>query len=664
MRTKVAARLEQAGLAADAIEQYRILARWDDVARLVRAEAQQLIDQGRLRALGEWLDCLPDNAVTGDPWLLFCRGHALAISRPVEATAIFETAYDMFVAASDEAGQFSAAFATMEMRMMSSVSYKPWDRWIDVLGRLLELHPPEEPAAAIRAWHTFLYACLYRRPSHPLIGTAVAVLDREVFSGRLRPTQTIQAATGLIAYAHFACDEALAARVIPVLRQWLDSDQLAVMSRVLGIIWTMIYYYFDAHYLEALRWIETARGLAQRYRFGTIARSLSWYRVQSLAHLGQRDDALAEARHLYATQNDPKHSFSAAYADTSAALAHFVSGDTATAIDLGERGLEAWRENGFILAGLAWAHSMQAIYRLAAGEVETALALIEHAKAGLAGTVCNYSDALYILLRAQAAMMHGDRAGAVAHLRACLALAGNHKRIAVLSWARPFLPTLFSLAWEEGIAREKVAELIADWAIPAPSPDEPSWPRPLEICLLGGFEVRRGGRPLDFGRKPPRKMLALLKAIAICGERGLSLESAYDFFWPDQDGDAAVTSQTAALYRLRKTLGNPDAIRLIEGRLSLDPSVVWVDLTAFERLARSSRDDDGQRALSLYRGALLPHDGDEPWSTAARLRLRDTFSRLVERMAAPSKRPTRTPPNACTCAVSTLSLSPSPAIAA
>lgn len=635
LRAKVAARLEQAGLAADAIEQYRILTRWDDVARLVRAEAQQLIDQGRLRALGDWLNCLPEAVVTGDPWLLFYRGHVLAISRPTEATAIFETAYDMFVAAADEAGQFSAAFATMEMMVISSVSYKPWDRWVDTLGRLLESRAPEEPAAAVRAWHTLLFTCLYRRPSHPLIGTAVAVLDREVFSGRLRPTQTIQAATGLLAYAHFACDEALAARVMPVLRQWLDSDQLAVMSRVLGTTWTMVYHYFDARYPEALHWAERSRNLAQHHGFGTLVRMMSWYCVQSMARLGRSADALAEARRWYAIQNDPKYSFPAAYAASSAALAHFVSGDTATAIDLGERGLEAWRENGFILAGLAWAHSMQAIYRLAAGEVETALALIEHAEAGLAGTVCNYSDALRMLLRAQAAMMRGDRTGAVAHLRACLALAGNHKRIAVLSWARPFLPSLFSLAWEEGIEREKVAELIADWAIPAPSPDEPNWPRPLEVFLLGGFEVRRNGRPLDFGRKPPRKMLALLKAVAISGEHGLSLARACDFFWPDQDGDAATTAQTAALYRLRKALGDPGAIRLSEGRLTLDPDVVWVDLGAFERLAQSRGDQDGLRALSLYRGTLLPDDGDEPWSTAARLRLRDAFARLVERIAAP-----------------------------
>lgn len=635
LRTKVAGMLERAGLVADAVEQYRMLERWSDVARLVRTEAQRMIDQGRLQTLGDWLRCLPTESIAADPWLLLYRGHVTAVTNPPQAASVFESAYDRFVTAGDESGQFNAAFAMMETMMMSSASYKAWDRWIDVLAGFLESHPPEQPALKVRAWHTLLYTCLYRRPGHPLIGTAVTTLDRELFGGHLRPTQAIQAATGLIAYAHFSCDEALAARVIPALRRWLDGEQIAVMSRALGAGWMMVYHFFDARYQEALHWAGTALDLAQAYGFQTIARAWAWYRVQSMAHLGQRDAAVTEAARLQVAQDDSGQSSPAAYAATSCALAHFVAGDTATAIQLGEKGLEAWRANGFIIAGLAWAQSMQAVYRMAAGETEAALALVESAENGLAGTVCNYPDALYALLRAQAALRYADRAAAIAHLKTCLALSGNHKRIAVLSWARPFLPELFSLAWQEGIEREKVAELIVEWNVPAPSPDTPNWPRPLELYLLGDFEVRRSGLPLDFGRKPPRKVLALLKAIAICGERGLSTDSARSLFWPDQEGDAAVASQAAALYRLRKILGVPQAIRLAEGRLTLDPGLTWVDMTAFERLAASSVEQDRLQALVLYRGSLLPHDEEEPWSTAARLRLRDVFSRLVVLVAAP-----------------------------
>jgi len=128
--------------------------------------------------------------------------------------------------------------------------------------------------------------------------------------------------------------------------------------------------------------------------------------------------------------------------------------------------------------------------------------------------------------------------------------------------------------------------------------------------------------------------MALLKAIAIGGDRGLPSDMACEYLWPDLDGDAAAASLTAALYRLRKLLGSPDAIRLVEGRLVLLPDATWVDLHAFDRLAQSDDATERAQALAIYRGTLLPDD-DEPWITAPRVRVRDAFARLVERIAAP-----------------------------
>lgn len=635
LRTQVATILEGGGFVADAIEQYRTLESWGDVARIVVAAAQSMIDEGRILTLGAWLRYMPEVIVESDPWLLLFRGHVVAISDPANAVRVFEHAYDRFVAAGDRGGQFGAAFATMEATMVSSASFKSLDRWIDVLGSLLEPHRHDAPEVNIQAWHTFLFTCMYRRPDHHLIPTAVAILDGELFGERLKPAHAIQAATGLLAYAHFSCDEALAARVMVALRGWLDGDDLAVMSQVLGAGWMTVYHFFDARYQEAVHWADKARALALENGFKPQAGIQACYRAQSLAFSGVCDAPDPPAGLPPTGSDDPRRSAPAVYAATSLAIVRFLAGDVSGAIEIGETGLSLWRENGFIMAGLAWAQSMQAVYRMAAGETEAALALVAASESGLAGTVCNYPDALYALLRAEAALRRQDRSAALVHLKVSLAHADNRKRVAVLSWARPFLPVLFALAWQEGIARERVASLIAEWGIAAPAPDEPNWPRAIEIRLLGDFEVRRLGSPIDFGHKPPRRVLALLKAIVLGGERGLSVESARSQVWPDQEGDAAAMSQTAALYRLRKMLGTLEAIRLSEGLLTLDPGSIWVDASAFERLAASADEQDRLRALSIYRGALLAHDEDEPWTTAARLRLRDVFSRLVERAALP-----------------------------
>jgi LuxR family maltose regulon positive regulatory protein len=635
LRPKVAAILERTGLLTRAIEQYHVLGKTDDVARLVLAGAQTMIDQGRLPQLQEWLSLLPAASLAADPWLLLYDAHVSSTTAPAEAIAAAEAAYNRFRELGDEDGQLSAVFALMETILVGGASYRPWDRWIDVLAGLLASRPPTDPAQAVRGWHTLLYTCLYRRPGHPMIATAVRALERELLAGNLHPTQAIQAATGLIAYAHFCCDEALAARVISVMEHWLAGEQLAVMSRALAIGWLAVWYFFDARHDKALHFAESAHALAIRHGFAAQAGIHAWYRLQCLAHLGRHEAAAEGAARLRATDGAALEAPPESYAATCDALIHFCSGDTAKAIEVGERGRTAWRANGFIMAGLAWAQSMQAVYRMANGELDVAETLIADSEAGLAGTVCNYPDALYAGLRAHAALTRGDEAGAVTHLKDCFAKGFSHKRIAVLYWARPFLPALFSLAWKEDIERARVVALVDEWRIAPPSPDELHWPHSLEICLLGGFELRRLGQPLDFGRKAPKKLLALLKAIALGGARGLSVESARNLFWADQEGDAAVAAQAAALYRLRKILELPEAIRLAEGRLSLDPALVWVDVTAFERLAQSPDPRDHVRALDLYRGPLLPHDDDQPWSAGERLQLRDTFLRLVERVAQP-----------------------------
>jgi len=152
LRARVAAMLERDGLVAEAIEQHRLVGAWRDVARLIRGEAEQLIDQGRFRNLADRLRGLPPECIAGDPWFLFYRGHAEAATNPREAEALFGAARAQFIACGDETGQFRAAFAAMETMMMSMPSYQPLDRWIDVLVERLEAHAPEEPVAAVRAW--------------------------------------------------------------------------------------------------------------------------------------------------------------------------------------------------------------------------------------------------------------------------------------------------------------------------------------------------------------------------------------------------------------------------------------------------------------------------------------------------------------------------------
>ena len=88
--------------------------------------------------------------------------------------------------------------------------------------------------------------------------------------------------------------------------------------------------------------------------------------------------------------------------------------------------------------------------------------------------------------------------------------------------------------------------------------------------------------------------------------------------WPDAEGDDAKTSFDSNLYRLRKLLDIDGALQLAEGKLSLNPDLVWLDVWAFEAALDAG---DVDAALALYRGHFLALDAPLPWTLPARDRL-------------------------------------------
>jgi LuxR family transcriptional regulator, maltose regulon positive regulatory protein len=106
-----------------------------------------------------------------------------------------------------------------------------------------------------------------------------------------------------------------------------------------------------------------------------------------------------------------------------------------------------------------------------------------------------------------------------------------------------------------------------------------------------------------------------------------------DWLWPDSEADAAQKALDVALHRLRGLLGANDAVRLFDGRLSLDRTRVWVDAWSFESLSRETG-ESAKHAAELYKGALLPEDSDAVWAVSYREKLLDSFNRLICRQAA------------------------------
>jgi two-component SAPR family response regulator len=160
--------------------------------------------------------------------------------------------------------------------------------------------------------------------------------------------------------------------------------------------------------------------------------------------------------------------------------------------------------------------------------------------------------------------------------------------------------------------------------------------------MLGGFVLAKDGAPVTFTGKVQQKPLALLKTLVALGGREVLETQLGDALWPEAGGDAAHQAFAATLHRLRGLVGHPNALRLQDGRLSLDPHHVWLDVWAFEHLLREAERVerlDGQRfialverALAMYRGPFLGAEGSADWAVSAAERLRSRFLRASGRL--------------------------------
>jgi DNA-binding SARP family transcriptional activator len=200
---------------------------------------------------------------------------------------------------------------------------------------------------------------------------------------------------------------------------------------------------------------------------------------------------------------------------------------------------------------------------------------------------------------------------------------------------------LFPLALDRDMDTDYVRELIRRFRLKPPSLELEAWPWPLKVRTLGHFAVLAEDRPLEFGRKTPRKVLALLKVLVALGPGEVAERRVLDALWPDDEGDAAQQSLRATLLRLRRLLGGNDTIRQRGGKLSIERQRVWVDAWSFEqRLAQLPPDgavqddevDAVRKALALYRGGFLDDDGGEPWSLTPRERLRGKFVQALVKL--------------------------------
>lgn len=164
----------------------------------------------------------------------------------------------------------------------------------------------------------------------------------------------------------------------------------------------------------------------------------------------------------------------------------------------------------------------------------------------------------------------------------------------------------------------------------------PGEPWAFKVQVLGRFTLLKTNAPISFSGRVQRKPIELLQLLIASGGTEVAAGRVIDALWPDSDGDAGYHALESTLYRLRRLLGQADAVRLAAGRLSLDRGRFWVDMWELERELHGSRDPDRdprfrlERVGALYGGQFLEQEGDDKsWVLMTRQRLRDGLLRCI-----------------------------------
>lgn len=636
LRRKAAALLVEAQREEDAIRLLEQCEAWDEYRAIVRKQAPMLVQQGRTQTLHTWINQLPDPQRDADPWMDFWAANSRLMMAPREASVLYESSMMRFRRLGERAGILLAWSGAVQSILIAWVGMK---RLHDLVRMFDEIYREDN--------------------SYPSLEVEAVVA---------------QAMAG--AYMHLYPDHQQA-------REWLDrSVQLAhalpLSMRGSEIVMTTIYYLWlgEGETAQAISAEQRRLGLDQtsasmRLMIATTEATLSWYSgqvercreaVQYALELAEREGLFVWKLLLYAqaTYNElifGNIQIARKYLDLMQYVATFGA-DLFIFLMLGAwadlvegRSEQAWQKcrqaraileaEGFVPWHAGMLYLVEAQLSQVGGqraEVEQSLNQVEKIAQILPAF---YSFGAYFL-RAQCAFRDGDETQGTMWLRRLMEEGKKRQQIIFVGWIPQEASQLFAKALERGIEVPYAYEVIRRWQLkpPADGCGLTHWPFRIKLHTLGKLIIEVDGKPLEKQRKAPHRLLELLAAIIAFSGQNVPISRLTDALWPEVDGDTAHENFKKSIARLRKLLGVEDVIQWQDGKISLNLTLCWVDVLAFEQQVKHTEVETSglqkdsfvqSQAIALYTGPFLGLDETSVWAESRRDQVRTRFIRLMNR---------------------------------
>ncbi|ACL23312.1 transcriptional activator domain protein [Chloroflexus aggregans DSM 9485] len=310
-------------------------------------------------------------------------------------------------------------------------------------------------------------------------------------------------------------------------------------------------------------------------------------------------------------------------------------------------------------AGDLWLGAMIQIQRgvshLLVGEVERALELLVTARADLRACSDRFGQAVTALWLALGYHELRQEVAAIAAIVEALELSATHgydylfTRPTFLGLIDPrrALPILLA-ARSRGHHREYIDRLLSILGLRGLDV-HPGYQ--LRVQTLGGFRVWRGDHEIEAREWQRDKARQLFQALIIHRDRWLQRDELVEMLWPHLAPETAIRDFKVALSTLYRVLepirtDAPSAFIVRDGSAyRLRPNAdLWLDCAEFRtgcttglRLLDHGRIAEGihhlHTALQLYQGDFLPDTLYESWAMTERERLRTMFVRSADRLA-------------------------------
>jgi LuxR family maltose regulon positive regulatory protein len=620
--------LVRGGRTEEAIHLYAEAEDWDVTEQLILGSAATLLRQGRWQTFEEKIILLPPLRVAANPWIQYWLGRSRTFVDPLKAFPVLEKAYQRFEQSRNAVGQLLVSSAMLQAIYVHYKEFTLMDPWIERTANLLHLDV-ELPSPEDELWvHSMLLVgATYRNPENSMASKSLVRVE-QLLSQPFDPNLLVSVASVLHSYGYSTMDAAAEKLAISTARPLLRAPDVTAGCAVLYLSQEGYAHYVYGRHQQAFGCFDEADALATQHGLDNLALANIVWRALTQRRAGMLQEAEQSIQRAEA--------FPGATQFPSSPIA-FVKG--CVAYERGNRQFAlSMLEQALAITEKTGSHISKMLIRLVSASIfidcdtfEAAETCLAKAKAEIQGTITEHYLGSILLNESWLAHRLGQFEKRDNLLRQALCRSTDQRTRQRMRWYPRTLSEMLTLAVIHGIEPGIACDLAREFRILPKSIEVEEWPWLIKIYTLGRFEVLLDGKPPEFSRKVPKKVLSLLKAIIAHGSINVPEQKVIDALWPDDDGDAARRSLSATLHRLRNVLGESSAIRQSGGKLSLDEKFCWVDVRAFEcQIGNARAATEFTKHLALYRGAFLSQEEDVSWAVSTRERLRGKFIQAVE----------------------------------